>query len=645
MAHYDAVPASPGAGDDGSGAAVLLESIRAIRATDTLTHDVIALFTDAEEAGLLGAAAFVREHPWAKDVALTMNFEGRGTNGPSLMFETGPGNLDVVRVLRSVGGARATSLSTAVYRSLPNDTDLTELAQLERPALNFAFIGGVQRYHSAEDDAAHLDPGTLQHHGNQALALTRAFANGPLPRPSTGDAVFFDLPLLGLIVYPEWLAWWLAVVALLLPIAALIAMRKREQRLLIGATLGFFLAIVFSVLAGAAAYAAGIALQRLHASIGSGAPEWSGVYALAIASLAMAIASSGYALARRWGSAFSVQTGAVIAWGVLGVALAMLLPGASFLFAWPTLLFGAALLLSASRPASRVRGPLVWLSTVLTIFILAPTLYLMFCVALGVNQVGAAALALLVSLGSTLLWAHHESMSPSRWRLPTLTGAAALIVLVVGAITVRSTRSHPTGASLIYAVDADSSTALLSGIGFSQSARTWLDRSLLGTGAARMDSAPEWAQRNVDRRSVFSAPMSIPALAPSTATVLSDSMVGGRRRVTLRVTPSRGTHTIGLRAETGSVESAEVDSRRVATDRYRRQSRQWSLSYTAPPDSGFTLTLTFPDSGALTLGILSRRIGIPALNAIEIPRRPEGILEVQDGDASLVYTRFSIAPR
>jgi acetylornithine deacetylase/succinyl-diaminopimelate desuccinylase-like protein len=179
MAHYDGVAAGPAAGDDASGSAVLLETLRAIRAGEPLENDVIALFTDAEEAGLLGAAGFVAEHPWAKDVGVVLNFEARGTHGPSLMFETGKGNLDVVRVLRRVPGVRATSLSTAVYRVLPNDTDLSELALLEQPAMNFAFIGGVTRYHTSEDDVAHLSAGSVQHHGNNALALTRAFGDGP----------------------------------------------------------------------------------------------------------------------------------------------------------------------------------------------------------------------------------------------------------------------------------------------------------------------------------------------------------------------------------------------------------------------------------------------------------------------------------
>ena len=148
---------------------------------------------------------------WAKDVAVVVNVEARGTTGRSLMFETGPGNLDAARALRSAGNATAGSVFAAVYRILPNDTDLSELAVLNLPALNFAFAEGVERYHTSHDDFAHLNPGSVQHHGDQMLALARIFGNEPLPRPRTGDAVYFDLPLIGLVVYPEWLALPLAV--------------------------------------------------------------------------------------------------------------------------------------------------------------------------------------------------------------------------------------------------------------------------------------------------------------------------------------------------------------------------------------------------------------------------------------------------
>ena len=99
------------------------------------------------------------------------------------MFETGPGNLDAVRALRTARDVSAGSVFTTVYRTLPNDTDLSELAVLGLPALNFAFADGVERYHTSNDDLAHLNPGSLQHHGAQMLALARTFANDTLPRP------------------------------------------------------------------------------------------------------------------------------------------------------------------------------------------------------------------------------------------------------------------------------------------------------------------------------------------------------------------------------------------------------------------------------------------------------------------------------
>src|SRR5436305_1113045 len=85
VAHYDSVPTSLGASDDGSGVVTLLESLRALRAAPPLKNDVIFLFTDGEEPGLLGADAFAAQHAWAKDAGVVVNFEARGNGGPAIM--------------------------------------------------------------------------------------------------------------------------------------------------------------------------------------------------------------------------------------------------------------------------------------------------------------------------------------------------------------------------------------------------------------------------------------------------------------------------------------------------------------------------------------------------------------------------------
>lgn len=80
-AHYDSRGIALGAGDDGSGVATILETLRALDGGPGLSNDLIVLITEAEELGLLGARAFVDQHPWMNDVALVVSIEMRGGGG------------------------------------------------------------------------------------------------------------------------------------------------------------------------------------------------------------------------------------------------------------------------------------------------------------------------------------------------------------------------------------------------------------------------------------------------------------------------------------------------------------------------------------------------------------------------------------
>lgn len=62
-AHYDSRGIAVGAADDGFGVVSIIEAVRALQASSPLRNDVIVLLTDAEELGLLGARAFVDQHP------------------------------------------------------------------------------------------------------------------------------------------------------------------------------------------------------------------------------------------------------------------------------------------------------------------------------------------------------------------------------------------------------------------------------------------------------------------------------------------------------------------------------------------------------------------------------------------------------
>jgi len=219
-AHYDSVPMGPGAGDDGIGVATLLE-VASILRNQPPKRPVIVLFNEGEELGLVGARAFLAD-PLSRNVGSLINLEARGVRGPANMFETNhPDAAPIAVFSSSVAHPVANSLGTDVYRLLPNYTDVNSFSERQWLTLNIAPIGNETRYHSAGDDLAALDHRTLQHMGDQTLALTRALANDPPPSAS-GERLFVDLAgqtlislpmmvgvvlLVGLILAFAWLSW------------------------------------------------------------------------------------------------------------------------------------------------------------------------------------------------------------------------------------------------------------------------------------------------------------------------------------------------------------------------------------------------------------------------------------------------------
>ncbi|MEQ1867296.1 MAG: M28 family peptidase, partial [Micropepsaceae bacterium] len=213
-AHYDSVPAGPGVADDLSGTAVMLELAKTM-AKRTTKNDIIFLITDGEEMGLRGALAFARAHPLFKQVGIVVNVEARGASGPSMMFETGKGSAKLMELFaRTVPNPRANSLTYEVYQLLPNDTDFSVYRKAANlSGFNFAFSNSASLYHSRNDNLRNLDRDTLQHHGDNAFAIVAALADTDLATlKSDGDASYFDLHGLTLLIWPA---------ALNVPIAAL----------------------------------------------------------------------------------------------------------------------------------------------------------------------------------------------------------------------------------------------------------------------------------------------------------------------------------------------------------------------------------------------------------------------------------------
>lgn len=209
MSHYDSAPhSSYGASDAGSGVATILEGIRAFMAQKAEhKNDIILLFTDAEELGLNGAELFVKDHPWAKDAKLAINFEARGSGGSSFMLlETNKGNASLIGAFQKAHPKVpvSNSLAYSVYKLLPNDTDLTVLREEgDINGFNFAFIGDHFDYHTANDIPKNLDKESLAHQGSYLMPLLNYFKNADLTSlNSQKDVLYFNLPGGELMSYP-----------------------------------------------------------------------------------------------------------------------------------------------------------------------------------------------------------------------------------------------------------------------------------------------------------------------------------------------------------------------------------------------------------------------------------------------------------
>lgn len=209
MAHHDSVWGSPGASDDSTGVAAILETVRAIRASgQPPERTLIALFTDAEELGLDGAEQFFAQDPARAQVGVIVNLEARGGGGRASMFETGDGNGAMIDLFaRSVRRPIGTSLSVFVYNNLPNYTDYTVAKKQGVPGFNFAFIGRPGLYHSPLATPDALDQGSLQDIGRQTLDLSLGLLAAPDLPGKTPDRVFYDLFGLVFLAYSAWVGW------------------------------------------------------------------------------------------------------------------------------------------------------------------------------------------------------------------------------------------------------------------------------------------------------------------------------------------------------------------------------------------------------------------------------------------------------
>ena len=208
LTHYDSsAHSSFGASDAGSGVVTILEGVRAFLSKNIIPlNDIHVVFTDAEEIGLLGAEAFVKNHKLIDNVGLVLNFEARGSGGPSYMLmETNGMNSKLISEFANANPRfpAANSLMYSIYKMLPNDTDLTVFReQANINGFNFAFIGDHFDYHTSLDTYERLDRNTLLHQADYFMAMVDHFSKSDLSNlDSDVDYVYSNFPFLKLIYF------------------------------------------------------------------------------------------------------------------------------------------------------------------------------------------------------------------------------------------------------------------------------------------------------------------------------------------------------------------------------------------------------------------------------------------------------------
>ncbi len=399
MSHYDsAVHASFGASDAGSGVATLLEGLRAFLAKGVQPkNDIIILITDAEEIGLLGAQAFADKHPWAKDVALGLNFEARGSGGASIMLmETNQGNSGLIENFNKANPSHpvANSFMYSIYKIMPNDMDLTILRRsLDINGFNFAFIDDYFDYHTAQDTYDRIDPNSLKHQGTYLSALLDYFAQSDLRSVmSENDLVYFNFPLLGLISYPyNWNLTLLITTVLFLIIVIGIGIRRKKinfRHIFLG-FIPLLLSLVLISLFSIYGWKLILMIHPEYAEIYQGFPYNGHYYITAFISLSLWMVILIYRKFISDEKLLSFYVAPIFIWLVLNVIILIYLPGGSFFILAPLLSLISFLLLIIFKSESKVLISTVILLPILIVF--APMAQL-FPIALGLKMVVIASI-------------------------------------------------------------------------------------------------------------------------------------------------------------------------------------------------------------------------------------------------------------
>jgi hypothetical protein len=632
VAHYDSVPAGPGAADDGSGVASVLETSRALIARGgKARHPVIALLTDGEEYGLLGADAFLNNPVLRGKVGAVINIEARGNQGPSRLFQTSPRASRLIGLYKDNVPVYATSsLYAEIYKFMPNDTDLTVFLRHGFPSVNFAITGRVAHYHTPLDTLDHLSLASLQSQGDDVLGMASAMMNTAYAGLKGRDDIYADVLGRWLPRMPE--GWALPVSILLLLAVVAGGIVNRKEWTLTGewgrAALIFPLLLIGAGLLGW--------FYSFIAQTVSGTPDPSYAHPVAMrVALGFAVATALLGVTRL----ASIRAAALGVWGwlaVLGVVVAARLPGFSPYFLLPLAVAAVALPATARAGwASRMgQGALFFAALAMLVVWMQLTASGETLMGLKLHPLFTIPAAIGVSTLVPLL--AMERLKPRMWRY-SVAGcfAAGLIAAIAMGMQPAFSAIAPQRLNLYYVVNGATHEA------------HWAAE----TGAPLPASLEAAADFSAHPRLPFPVARGLAYIAPAPHTqiqmpalsVSTNDLTGKTRRVTLALNGSSDAAMMLLILPGNlGLKSVVLGQRQVPIPKSWTGHKRVVIACMSADCASMNMTLEMRSARAIKTDVIERRASLPGMADTLLAARPKTAVPSQYGDGTVLVTPVSI---
>lgn len=622
LSHYDSSPHSSfGASDAGSGVATILEGVRAFLATNaTPKNDIIILITDAEELGLNGADLFVNKHPWAKEIGLTLNFEARGSGGPSYMLiETNGGNSKLIEEFTAANPKYpvANSLVYSIYKMLPNDTDLTvfrEDGDIE--GFNFAFIDDHYDYHTAQDTYERLDKKTLAHQGSYLMPLLNHFSATDLTNlKSDSDYIYFNVPFFGLVSYPFGWIWPMFALGVLLFIILLAHGFKKSVLDIKEILKGFLPLLVSLIINGLIGFYSWSFLKWCYPQyqdILHGFTYNGHAYIAAFVLLSITICFGVYHKFKKV-STPNILVAPIFIWLLLCGGVALKLQGASF-FIVPTIALLASFLVIINQ-----KKP----SPYLLVFLALPALWIytpfikMFPVGLGLKMMVAT--TLLTTLTFFLLLPIFGFYKKKN-RLAVLSFLLFAGFMISAHFNSGFSEENAKPTSLLYVLDTDTNSAKWAT--YEKYLSSWTAQYLGDDKAAPENLSDNTisSKYNTGFTYVSDAPMK--QIMPPTVEKTWDTIIGNNRLLEICITPNRNVNRLEVFTN-DSIKNASVNNVPLSDEFLTNRWRGKLVTHYITDNSPTELSLTIPKDAVLELTLYEASNDLLNNPLFTVPERPK----------------------